>query len=269
MKWYLMITMFLFVLTGCATTTRQHPVDSTNLGDLQNLSQQHLKAGTSMAISKMRAEALQEVALTIGAQGGLSKRAGQIDRMLEHNKLELSRIFDFNSLLLENHVLPPVMQESKQSLSLNSSDVIRASSRTYKIIKQARFVTTAPTWRDYLWLNYPKPDLPDRTLLPRNKQEREIWVKFVNIGWKKGIEQANNIHADHLAKIKGDFKGMLLYRKLLAHNMVSKPFVAKSNLGITSNADHSEIQINDQILRITATPSINADSNQWKPVIAQ
>ena len=268
MKRWLTITVPLTIFLASCTTATLKPVDPTNLKDLETLSQKTTKI-RGANINKIRADAIKEVSMTIGAQGGLAWRSEQINKMVGENQKELSQIFNFNGLLLENNIMPPVIQESKQSLQLNSPNIIRISNRTYKIIKQARFVTTPPTWRNYLSLNYPKPDLPDRTLLPRNQQEREIWIKFVNIGWQKGIEQANNIYANNLAKLKRDFEGMLLYRKMLSQNMVSKPFVAKSAMGITSNDDNSEIRINDRILRITSAPTINPNSKEWKPVMVQ
>jgi defect-in-organelle-trafficking protein DotC len=268
MKWLLTVTtLFLFILSSCATT-QQRIVNPTNLKDLENLTQKH-PGFKQTKIGKIRLDALKEIAMGLGAQGGLSQQATQINAMLERSKKQLSRTFNFNGLMLEHNVLPPVIQESKQSLQLNGPDIIRTSTRTYKIIQQARFVTTAPTWRDYLWLNYNKPELPDITLLPRTKAERAIWIEYVNLGWKKGIEQANNIHQDNLERLRTDFEGMLLYRKLLTQNIVTKPILAKSNMGITSNDDNSELYIDDRIIRITAVPTINTDNKQWKPVLIQ
>ena len=60
---------------------------------------------------------------------------------------------------------------------------------------------------------------------------------------------------------------MLLYRKLLTQNMVSKPFVAKADIGTTTNANNTEIHVNDRILRITAIPKLNPNSKKWHPIL--
>lgn len=257
------ITSLVILLTGCATS---QSVDTTNLQDLQNLTREGT-ASSRPSVSKIRLDALKETALTIGAQGGLALRASQLDKMTQSQSADLSRIYNFNGVMLDHNVLPPVLQQSKQSLNLSDPDTIRISDRTYKILKQARFVTTSPTWRDYLILNYDKPEVPDSTLLPKSGQERDLWVQYINTGWENGIQQANNIYAANLARLQRDYKGMVLYRKLLTQNMVSKPYVAKSDLGITSNADNSEIHINDKILRITAKPKLNANFIHWNPVV--
>ena len=64
-----------------------------------------------------------------------------------------------------------------------------------------------------------------------------------------------------------DMIGMILYRKLLAENMVSPPFVAKAQLGVTGDA--TQLRINDQVLRITAQSELQPDSKQWMPILTK
>ncbi len=45
-------------------------------------------------------------------------------------------------------------------------------------------------------------------------------VYLVGRGWKNGVDQANTILEENIARIKEDFVGMILYRKLLAMNMI-------------------------------------------------
>ena len=60
---------------------------------------------------------------------------------------------------------------------------------------------------------------------------------------------------------------MILYRKLLAMNMVSPPYVSQSDLGVTGDAD--EIHIDDRVLRITALPALNTNAGEWHAAVAQ
>ena len=71
---------------------------------------------------------------------------------------------------------------------------------------------------------------------------------------------------ESVARIKEDFKGMVLYRKLLAMNMVSPPYVSNTDLGVTG--DGNEIRIDDRVLRITALPALNVNSNEWRAALA-
>ena len=115
-------------------------------------------------------------------------------------------------------------------------------------------------------MDYQKPDVPNVTLLPKTQEERAIWTLYINKGWAKGQEQAHTILQESVARIKEDFTGMILYRKLLAMNMVSPPFVSHTDLGVTG--DSSEIHIDDQVLRITALPALNTNSQEWRVAVA-
>ncbi len=215
--------------------------------------------------SKIREMALKETALSVGAQSGLAFRAKIIDDQLTRQTRYLDTIYDFNALVLENNVLPPVLLEGRNTLNMADMQTIRISDRVYKVTKQAHFVTTPPNWRQYLWMDYKKPETPHVSLLPINKEERAIWVYYVTKGWQNGVDQANTILEENIARAKEDFTGMILYRKLLAMNMVSPPYVSHTDLGITG--DGGEIHIDDRVLRITALPALNMNSNEWRAAI--
>lgn len=264
-KVYLLVLLFV---TACASNTNNTQVgDTDSLAGLQAMSNMN-KHGTSPKKengSKIREMGLKETALSLGAQSGLAWRAKIIDEQLVKQARNLDAIYDFNALLLENNVLPPVLLEGRNLLNLADTQTIRISDRTYKVSKQAHFVTTPPNWRQYLWMDYAKPDYPHVSLLPINKAEREIWSAYVEKGWQQGIDQANIILEESIARIKEDFVGMILYRKLLAMNMVSPPYVSHTDLGVTG--DGEEIHIDDKVLRITALPALNVNSNEWKAAI--
>lgn len=260
------VCAILVLLAGCASMPAKS--NTENLCDLENLTLQNTTP-SGPSVSKIRIQALKDTALTIGAQGGLALRSKEINKMLKPKEKQLDQIYNFGGLMLDHNVLPPVLQASAQSLNLNSPNVISLADHTYKIVQQAQFVTTNPTWRDYLEMNYQKPDVPDSTLLPKDKQEREIWIKYVHMGWQQGIDQANNMYAKNLARLKRDYQGMMLYRELLAKHMVTKPYVVGADLGVTTNPDKTVMQINDRVLQIAATPTFNTNSDNWKPIMVQ
>lgn len=215
-------------------------------------------------INKIRLAALKEAATSLGAKGALAWRSNLINDTLNKDQAHLDSIFSFNQLILEHNVLPPVLVESDNNMNVNDDTSIRLDSKTYRIIEQARFVTTPPTWRNYLLMNFSAPDIPDKSLLPKTQEEAEAWDDFLKQGWEQGISQANDIFRSNLDRLKRDFLGMVLYKKLLAQHMVSAPYVAQSNLGVTGDKD--EIHINDQVLRITSESELQTDSSDWNPV---
>ena len=254
-------------LTSCAVNTRP-PNNLTSLPALQGLyNSQGAQVRKLPAMSRIREMALRETALSLGAQAGLSSRAETINSALVKQSPHLDAIFNFNSITLEHNILPPVLLEGQNTLNLADAQTIRISDQSYKVAKQARFITTPPNWHQYLWMDYKEPELPDTTLLPKNAAERTVWVQYVEKGWHNGIEQANTILEENIARIKEDFGGMVLYRKLLAMNMVSPPYVSHTDLGITGNSD--EIHIDDRVLRITALPGLNINSEEWRAAVAK
>ena len=248
------------LLTGCGA--RQH--DTATLNDLQKIQVKPITAKSKSAVSSIRLQALQDTAMSVSARSALAVQAKTINSQMELQDRHLGQVFNFNGLLMPHNVLPPVLAEGRDSLNLANDETIRIADRTYQIVSQARFVTTPPHWREYLYMDYKKPEVPNAVLLPKNAEEKQAWDKYVQQGWQQGLKQADQIFADNLARLKRDYAGMVLYRKLLAQHMVSAPFVARTELGITGGG--SDMRINDQVLRITALPSLQSNSKAWKAI---
>lgn len=218
-------------------------------------------------VNEIRYAALQEAANSLGARTGLAWQGRNIDFYLQKESPFLDQAFDFNQLLLEHNVLPPVLAENNESMNVDNDDTLRTAEKTYRILQPSRFVTAPPNWRNYLWMTYKQPKLSDRSLLPQSPAETQVWDHFFREGWREGIDQANQIFTENLNRLKRDMIGMILYRELLAEHMVSAPYVAKSQLGVTGDA--SQLRINDEVIRITAQSQLQTDPNQWKPVLSK
>lgn len=260
----LFIIAFILV-TGCARSPQT--INTDNLYELEGLNSASSYGTSEKDIGNLREEAIKETALTLGAQSGLAYRAKQINQTLLKQAAHLTNVFNFGPLMLEHSVLPPVLLQANNILSISEPDSVRISDQTYRIVQQASFVSAPPTWRTYVWMMFSAPELPNKTLLPKSPQEEKIWKKYIALGWQTGIKQADRIFKVNLARLQRDYQGMLLYRNLLAKHMISEPFVAKTNLGVTG--DGNSININDQVLRITATPQLQTDSKTWKAVLVK
>jgi defect in organelle trafficking protein DotC len=260
-KTLIVIPCFALTLTGCAHKTPTVPPAQVGFISTASLQQSIDTAG----MGSIRMQALRSTAAELGTQGGLAWRAEHIDQSLGKQSDYLDHVFDFNQLLLKNNVIPPVLAQTGNTINLTGDDAIRLADKTYQIISPARFTSAPPTWRTYLWLSFKKPDAPNHTLLPRNAQEVAYWNMFIQSGWKKGLEQANDIFSANLARLKRDYTGMVLYHTLLDEHIVSAPFVAKSNLGVTG--DGNQLRVNDQVLRITANSRLQTNGSDWRPVL--
>jgi defect in organelle trafficking protein DotC len=246
-------------------------VDTTDRMQLENMYKfkSSKDKQSSSEVNPMRIEGLKEAAITLGAQGALAYRSRELDKFLEENAAHLNQIYNFQALVLDNNVLPPVITEARDQLVLHDNDTIQIADKTYTILKNVRFVTTPPNWREYLWLKFNKPELPDPSILPKedSEPERDLWKQFVDEGWEQGLQQANTIFSENLAKLQRDYQGMMRYRKLLNEHVINSPMVAKVQLGITGGGE--SLAINDQLLRITVHPELNANSEEWLPIVTQ
>ncbi len=225
-----------------------------------------LPKGTG-AISNIRLQALREGATTLGARGALAWRSEHINEALRQEATDLDHIFDFNQLLLDKNILPPILVESDGNLTLDNNDALRTANKSYQIIAKARLVTAPPTWRIYLWMSYPKPGVPSQSLLPTTDAEAYVWDEYLKKGWQEGLKQANDIFSANLSRLKRDYLGMVLYRKLVQQGIISSPVVSTANLGITG--DKNQMRINDEITRITSHSVLELDSKKWKPILTK
>lgn len=261
MRKVILISLLFMVATlqlGCSSS-KKSPLELTTI--------EALKAQPGTSVNHVRQTALQQAAMTLGTQAGLAWRSKKLNTFLELQKRNLDHIFDFSFLILNQNVLPPVLVEGRDTLDLTDDFTIRASDHDYKIVQQPRFITTPPNWRHYIWMGYIKPEAPNVTMLPKGASERKIWNKYIQIGWEEGVIQADQIFSSNLARLRRDYEGMILYRKLLAQNMLSKPYVSQADLGVTGGGD--DMRINDRVLRITAISQLQPNTKNWNPVIGK
>lgn len=232
-----------------------------SLEEVQKLSTP--SATTALGNRDIRGGALREAALSYGARAGLARRTYDIRNTLDVVSRKLDAIYNFRTLMLPDNVMPPVLTEANQAFKQEGDAFIRLTDKVYRIDAQARFVSVQPNWRDYLLRSYGSKvaEPPPASLQPRDDAERKAWAQWVSEGWQEGATQADRIFDRDLSRLKRDYEGMILYRVLLRSKMVSLPFVAKSDLGITG--DSESLLINDSILRITEMPQFNRESEQW------
>lgn len=217
----------------------------------------------SMSDNKIRLKAVEDAAISYGAQAALAWQSKRINQQLATKQKSLTKIYDFKRIMLPHNVLPPVIREANNSLNLDSEKTLRAADKTIEIVTDARFVTTPPSWRDYLIMNYQMPDDPVSQMLPKSNEERKIWDRNISKGWEIGYKQANAILRERLGKLTQDYTGMALFKKLYSLNMVTAPQVAMADLGITG--DNRKLNIGDRIIRITSESGLLPyRSKNWK-----
>ncbi len=241
------------------------PVDTTALDKLIQ-SVNTPTAQVAYQNETIRQKAIKQAAMSYGSQAGLFWVSQVIDHALKGMSGYLDRVFVFNRLMLPDHVLPPVLQQASNTVNVHDSQQkIRFVGQQYTIIQRARFASTAPNWRDYLWMSYQMPELPDASLLPKNDDEKTLWEKQLVKAWYLGVNQGKAIFNIQANKLVRDFNGMLLYRRLLLSNMVSLPYVKHVDSGITGGPN--QMNIDDLTWQITKQPQLLDNAKLWQPVI--
>lgn len=244
------------------------PTDTTppTLESLQNV---QAPEQTQQAGFQVRVEAQKEAALSYGLRGGLAWRTYEINQRLDKFADPLSRIYNFRQLLMAApggvYVEPPVIEEQLEALKI--ADAGQSAALTDKVLTitaNAKLVTTARDWRNYLQRDWGVPDPPPDILLPTTDDERKNWEEWVKEGWQKGIEQADDIFAEDCARLTRDFTGMVRYRKLLAETIVSAPYAGLVQRGVTGGG--LEMRIGDRAVTITGPAQLKPQSQTWRPI---
>ena len=242
------------------------PPAEYSLNDLKNINQIVQQTGQTGSLT-VRQEAIQEAATVLGAQAGLRSISDRINKFLESRVAVLDKIYDFNQLLLPHHILPPVISANYNTSTLAENSLsLSINGEAYHIVKPAKFVVTPPTWRDYLFMSYAKPRLPDPGLLPKNNEEQQIWDKAIESAWQDGVKQGMSMFQTNMHYLTRDFQGMLLFKKMIIKGMITMPQVSIKQYGITG--DNSNLVIDNKLWKLNQNAQFNLNATQWQPVLA-
>lgn len=236
----------------------------------------------------IRAEALQETAVSLGARAGLAKRLSEITLSIDKQRDVYDKSFNFTRLTIaipstpeqattgpkgsngeSAMVLPPILLDGREADSIPNEDEMRLADRIYKIHQKARLVPVdkktgtpaVPNWRDYLIFSFQEVQMPHPALLPRNDAEKALWNEWIQKGWNAGIKQADSLFETGFSRLKRDFHGMLKARLAFSQGLLTIPMVAGVNMGVTGGG--TEMRINDRVIRITDQSTLVPDPSRW------
>jgi defect in organelle trafficking protein DotC len=257
------LCLLIIGLTGCC----QAPASTSSeqyLSELQSLKRHTLKKNPEL--NKLRYEAMKTVAIGLGAQGALHQMAKLINNDLIRRTTYLDQQFRFADLMLPNRVLPPVLSEGNQLMTLADAYTIRIADQTFIIEQQARFVTNQPTWHDYLWMSFDQPKTPPNDLLPKTPTEQKLWRAWVQEGWVLGERQGRAIFKENMSRLTHDYKGMVLYHTLLQRHQITPPFVSTEQQAVATT-DNS-LTVNAKKLSLVVLPVLNGNMQSWRPTVS-
>lgn len=214
-----------------------------------------------------RLVAVRDAGLQAGARGGFNHRTRVIQSAVEVASPNLDALYNFSPLMIEGRVVPPVLVKSKDLVTQTDENTYLMAGRRYQLISSPKFSSRPPHWRQYLVRMVVDDALPDPSLLPRDKAEREIWSVAVADGWKQGVNQANETFKVDLARLNRDYTGMVNYHVLAMAKMVTVAEIAQQAIPI--NATGRDMALDGKLLRITTTPEFVDDMKQWQPLVSE
>lgn len=257
----------LSLICACAHAGGVPDTSRMSVEDIANLSADSVPAAA--AITPARANALREAALPLGSHKGLADRSAELLAALDERATRLDTMYRFGALITRNGVLPPVITEARDAVEA-TSDQIRRADAMYKIAVPARFVTIAPSWRDYLFVGLrikaQVDSLPFPSMLPKTAAERRYWKEEVELGYAQGRALADQILETNLARLNRDYTGMLRYSELLNRGMVSEPQVAVAPRIVSGDRNH--IDVGDTLYRVTDHGGFVTDPSKWQASVA-
>jgi defect-in-organelle-trafficking protein DotC len=216
-------------------------------------------------LTAARFELVRDSALTYAAQCGLRYYYNIINQQLLAKSAVLDRVFNFQPLMLDHDLLPPVVVQTDRTVEQISPSHVVLADRTFKILKPGTFITTPLTWKDYLIEELMEPTLPEKGFLPGDNTEKEVWIKYVQQGWEAGKEQAFQMFKNNLSQLYQDYSGMIAFHRLFQQGLMTAPIINEIESGITMSRD--AMNINQRILAIAQQGFLEGDYNRWHSYI--
>jgi|GEM_PF-1675252 len=219
-------------------------------------------AGDSDLTGDLRLRAIKEAAFSLAAQTALAWRYDQLLQFTKSQEGTLDRIASFSPFVVDKYMLLPSITEVRDRYELSSDDQkLRSVRIQYRVDEPPRAISTPPTWRDYLWREFPFPDDPHPKLLPRTPGEKAAWAESTDDGWKAGLEQAQFSWENNLNELVQDIRGRITYRILEARDIVDRPVMVGSVPELTTDNGGRVVNAGDTVYSITAPLSFKSQNN--------
>lgn len=208
------------------------------------------------AVSPMRPSAIREAAQLVTFQTAIAWRYKQLVTATEAHSAIMDTAFNFGPLLMTQGdalILPPVLTRAGASMRIESGETATAAQTSYELLAPARYVSVAPTWREFLMADdFPEPEKPNPAVMPKDDKERRIWREAVREAWSQGLAEADQLYADNISRMVRQYRGVMLYHLLTAQHLLSKVNTASAALGTKTTDSGNKLHIGQKVYRITA-----------------
>ena len=219
-----------------------------------------LKTREELISRTLKLKAMTDYAKSVAIRSGIKARMKKINEVLTTNSRDLDAIYDFNTLMIDGKVIPPVISEASNLYNQKNGTQINRAQKIFKIERQARFASTAPAWQEYL--SFPVESSAFERyayvageMKPKDDVELKAWQDATVEGWNLGVNQANIILKQGLARLNRDYIGMVRFHQFVMQGKLTMPVINQYNL-YDSN-DGMTMVIDEDMLRISVLPTFN------------
>lgn len=284
--WLTAVASFL-MLGGCATSSIPESslsdgeapehllgLDSSKASASSDLLNYESEEKVNLKSDDLVANAVREAGERLGSTAGYRAQAEALYEAVEPYDEYLSKIFDFQELMLPRGIVPPVLAETEDSVSYRQTKAGRPSkeirARVLSTIKEASFANPrAPGWRQYLRLTMPPLEKPLPELQPEINKHRGAWKKGVKRGYRRGIERASQAFEISINELSRDYVGMQLFRILWMSGQAEPPRIMEQSENIVGGGPGSkEMSTGVRRMVISEPAYFVNDTEEWDAIIS-
>lgn len=212
----------------------------------------------------LKLKAMSEYAKTVAIRSGISSRIKNINEVIQANERNLDAIYDFQPLMIQGKVIPPVITEATNLYNQPNATQINIAKKRYEIVQQARFSSTPLNWREYLQFPVESSAFEKFTYIsgdmkPSNDIELKVWHEATIEGWEMGVNQANELLRQSLEHLNRDYIGMVRFHQFVMQGKLSMPVINQYKLHDTNTG--STMVVDEDLLRISVLPTFSTDKS--------
>lgn len=223
---------------------------SYNEKDLENPSSQFF-GGNENDIDAGRNSYLTNAARSLGRRGGFASEAQRLNKYAPEYAADMDRRFNFDRLR-NGYVMPPVISAVDTTSESCGVNCLYLTTGAFRVAQEAYVTDRSPSWRDYLFLDAPKIQLPSG--LKIKSRDRDLWKRNVQEGWTQGIQKARNDFLERMARLDRDYAGMVRYYELEQQGAISLSRVAIENRHGAIYVNGKAASQNEMRVGLTVTP---------------
>lgn len=268
----LVITNSLIIPSLHTASAQQKLIDKAVLQDLNESNQLYVDE------QQKRQQALSKIATLaekFGYQHGYMTEMqyfhDQMMRRKSHwdNQLDFGRL---SSLLSDGavegmYLIGGIVDEVDSSIRTIDDNLLIIEDTKYEIRTYPRLSISPPNWIDYLFPEeHVDLSLPSRSILPKNDQERIIWRKGIEKGWKRGVEVAREEYRKRYSELFADLIGMTNYWYLVETGIIRNVTVDTKNYYLEHrklDSGGETLTFNPTTVNISNQATFNTSMDTW------